>query len=119
CYVVSAADRFYFQDGMISWLSQFSDNVSAKYIAHLFAMPGFQKQIDSLQAGSTVAYLSIAMLKRLRVILPPVELQSQFITFVAQVDKSKFCSERGSQVLQNAVKCMWNVYMGGRVYDKL
>ncbi|MCF2660908.1 restriction endonuclease subunit S [Pseudoflavonifractor phocaeensis] len=57
CYIIKPEDKFYFQDGMITWLSQFSNSVTALYISHLFTMPGFRKQIDGLQAGSTVAYL--------------------------------------------------------------
>ena len=45
--------------------------------------PYIQKQILALQAGSTVAYLSISMLKRLNIILPPLSLQNQFSDFVA------------------------------------
>ena len=52
-------------------------------------MPGLRKQIDSMQAGSTVAYLSIAMLKRLWIMVPSKGVQEQFAAFVAQVDKSK------------------------------
>lgn len=90
CYIIKPEDKFYFQDGMITWLSQFSNSVTALYISHLFTMPGFRKQIDGLQAGSTVAYLSISMTKKLVVMLPPIELQNQFAAFVRQVDKSKF-----------------------------
>ena len=74
CYIVQSDDEFYFQDGMISWLSNFSPKVSSIYISYLFAQPYIQKQIESLQAGSTVAYLSIAMLKKINVILPPKKL---------------------------------------------
>ena len=55
CYIVKVNDRFYFQDGMISWLSGYMDGVTPLYISYLFTMPGFRKQIDSMQAGSTVA----------------------------------------------------------------
>lgn len=89
CYIVQPEDKFYFQDGMISWLSNFSESITALYISHLFEMSGFRKQIDGLQAGSTVAYLSISMTKKLVVMLPPMELQEQFADFVKQVDKSK------------------------------
>lgn len=64
------SDEFYFQDGMISWLSNISEKVSSTYISYLFMQPYIQKQILALQAGSTVAYLSISMLKRLNIILP-------------------------------------------------
>ena len=75
---------------MISWLSKSSENVSSLYISYLFSMGGLQKQIENLQAGSTVAYLSIAMLKQLDIIIPPIEKQSRFSSFVQQLDKSKF-----------------------------
>ena len=90
CYIVKAEDKFYFQDGMISWLSDISENITSLYISELFATTGVQKQIANLQAGSTVAYLSIAMLKKLDIMMPPKALQQQFATFVEQIDKSKF-----------------------------
>ena len=89
CYIVTLDDRFYFQDGMISWLSEYSEEITPLFIQYLFDMSGFRKQIDSLQAGSTVAYLSIAMLKKLNVMLPDRKLQEQFTAFVSQIDKSK------------------------------
>ena len=90
CYIIKESDRFYFQDGMISWLSQFKDYVLPLYISYLFDISGFRKQIDNMQAGSTVAYLSIAMIKKLNVMVPELGLQEQFASFVRQVDKSKF-----------------------------
>ena len=89
CYIIKDEDRFYFQDGMISWLSDYADSITPLYLQYLFARQGFRKQIDSMQAGSTVAYLSIAMLKKLRVMIPPIEAQKNFAAFVDQLDKSK------------------------------
>ena len=101
CYIVRADDKFYFQDGMISWLSEYADGITPLYIAYLFSMPGFRKQIDSMQAGSTVAYLSIAMIRKLKVMLPDMETQNQFSTFVAQVDKSKAVVQAAHVIAQN------------------
>ncbi len=89
CYIVHDEDCFYFQDGMISWLSNYSEEITPLYLQYLFTMSGFRKQIDNTQAGSTVAYLSIAMLKKLQVMVPNKALQEQFAAFVAQTDKSK------------------------------
>ena len=89
CYIVQSDDEFYFQDGMITWLSNYDKRITAVYISYLFEMPGFRKQIDILQAGSTVAYMSIAMTKKLDIMVPPIELQNQFADFVRAVDKSK------------------------------
>ena len=90
CYIIATEDRFYFQDGMITWLSDFDESICSQYIAHLFSMKGVKKQIEGLQAGSTVAYLSIAMTKNLKIMVPPIDLQKNFIAFVEQIDKSKF-----------------------------
>ena len=89
CYIIQDDDEFYFQDGMITWLSKYDEKITPLYISYLFEIPGFRKQIDSLQAGSTVAYLSISMTKKLNVMVPPFELQNQFADFVNQVNKSK------------------------------
>lgn len=104
CYIISEDDEFYFQDGMITWLSNYDENITALYISYLFGMPGFRKQIDALQAGSTVAYLSIAMTKKLNVMLPPIELQNQFANFVQQVDKSKLEAENAIEKLKTLQK---------------
>ena len=89
CYIYRENDRFYFQDGMITWLSKFREDITPLYISYLFLMDGFRKQIDNLQAGSTVAYLSISMTKKLEVMIPPIELQTKFGVFVEQTDKLK------------------------------
>jgi len=110
CYIIGEDDDFYFQDGMISWLSQFEDNVTSDYISYLFSMQGFRKQIASLQAGSTIAYLSIAMLKKLKVMIPDKYLQVQFIMFVKQVDKSKLRIKKALENIELLNKALMQQY---------
>ena len=112
CYIVQSDDEFYFQDGMISWLSNFSPRVSSIYISYLFAQPYIQKQIESLQAGSTVAYLSIAMLKKINVILPPKKLQDDFATFVEHVDQQKQTVQQSLDKLELMKKALLQEYFG-------
>lgn len=75
-------------------------------------MPGFRKQIDSLQAGSTVAYLSISMTKKLNVMTPPIELQNQFADFVTQVDKSKVEIQKALNKTQMLFDSLMQEYFG-------
>lgn len=112
CYIVQSDDEFYFQDGMISWLSNLSTKVSSIYISYLFAQPYIQKQIESLQAGSTVAYLSIAMLKKMNVILPPKKLQDDFATFVEHVDQQKQTVQQSLEKLELMKKARMQEYFG-------
>ncbi|MBP5435687.1 restriction endonuclease subunit S [bacterium] len=112
CYIIKEDDQFYFQDGMISWLSNYSEKITPLYLQYLFMMPDFRKQIDSMQAGSTVAYLSIAMLKKLKVMVPSKELQSDFSNFVSQVDKTKANIQKSLEKSQLLFDSLMQEYFG-------
>lgn len=112
CYIVRPEDEFYFQDGMISWLSDLNSQITSVYLSQLFAMSGIQKQIASLQAGSTVAYLSIAMLKKLNIMLPPLDRQEQFAAFVEQTDKSKVVVQKALNETQLLFDSLMQKYFG-------
>ncbi len=112
CYIIQEEDRFYFQDGMISWLSNYAESITPLYLQHLFTMNGFRKQIDGMQAGSTVAYLSIAMLKKLRIMVPSEEVQSEFAAFVAQIDKSKSVIQKSLDETQLLFDSLMQEYFG-------
>ncbi len=112
CYIIQDEDCFYFQDGMISWLSNYSEEITPLYLQYLFTMSGFRKQIDNTQAGSTVAYLSIAMLKKLQVMVPDKALQEQFAAFVAQTDKSKLAVKQSLEKLETLKKSLMQRYFG-------
>ena len=112
CYIIQEEDRFYFQDGMISWLSNYAENITPLYLQHLFTMNGFRKQIDGMQAGSTVAYLSIAMLKKLRIMVPSEEMQSEFAAFVAQIDKTKSVIQKSLDETQLLFDSLMQKYFG-------
>jgi type I restriction enzyme, S subunit len=112
CYIIKDEDKFYFQDGMISWLSSYVDGITPLYLQYLFTMPGFRKQIDGMQAGSTVAYLSIAMLKKLRVMVPPIKTQNCFALFVEQLDKSKVVVQKALDEAQTLFDSLMQQYFG-------
>ena len=112
CYIVKADDKFYFQDGMISWLSQYAKGITPLYISHLFSIPGFRKQIDSIQVGSTVTYLSIAMIKKLKVMVPDEDTQQQFAAFVTQTTKLKFEIQKSLDETQTLMDALMQEYFG-------
>ena len=49
-----------------------------------------QHQIELVSSGAIMAGINVTKLKQIFVHIPPIELQSQFATFVEQTDKSKF-----------------------------
>lgn len=118
CYIVKKTDKFYFQDGMISWMYNMRQDVSANYIYYLFHMPEFRKQFDSTIAGSTVSYLSIAMLKKLEVLLPPLSAQNDFAAFVREIDKSKLTVQKSLEKLEILKKSLMQQYFGQEGTEK-
>ena len=112
CYIIKDEDKFYFQDGMISWLSGYADSITPVFLQYLFAMPGFRKQIDNMQAGSTVAYLSIAMLKKLRIMIPNKDAQKNYAAFVDQVNESKLTVQQGLDKLELLKQSLMQKYFG-------
>ena len=60
-------------------------------------------------AGSkaTIAHLPGTKLKQLQVVVPPVELQEQFVAFVKQTDKSKFVNYKCLQTAANIYRQEW------------
>ena len=75
-------------------------------------MPDIQKQIANLQVGSTVAYLSIAMLKKLDIMLPPLETQHQYSVFVQQTDKLELVAQKSLEKLEILKKSLMQQYFG-------
>ena len=112
CYIVRLKDKFYFQDGMISWLFDMNNQITSVYLSRLFAMSGIQKQIASLQAGSTVAYLSIQMLKKLNIMVPSLERQKQFAIFVNQTNKAKTAIQKALDEAQLLFDSLMRKYFG-------
>ena len=48
-----------------------------------------QHQIELVSSGAIMAGINVTKLKQILIYLPPMNLQSEFVEFVAQVDKSK------------------------------
>ena len=112
CYIVQDDDKFYFQDGMISWLYNLNKAITPLYLALLFNTRNIKAQIDNLQSGSTVAYLSITMLKKLNIVVPPLTLQNQFADFVKQIDKSKSILQQELDKAQMLFDSLMQEYFG-------
>lgn len=116
CYIMQEGDRFYFQDGMISWLKKGKMEINPIYFKYLFQMPGFRKQIDTVPNGTTVNYLSISRLSELEAMYPPIELQNQFAEFVQQVDKLKFEMQQSLVELENNFNALMQKAFKGELF---
>lgn len=63
-------------------------------------------------AKATIAHLPGAKLKVLKVTVPPIELQNQFVAFLKQTDKSKFEIKQSLEKLELLKKVLMQKYFG-------
>ncbi len=95
CYIVKNEDRFYFQDGMISWLQPCDNNeLSSEFAVSLFSTDEFVEEMNGASNKTTVLYISLDKLAGLHMLYPAKEQQEVYINFVQQSDKSKFELQR-------------------------
>ena len=88
-WCVNTDTPFYFKDGRVLWIRPDRDAVDGVYLRHALSTM-FQMSFSIIASGTTFAELKIFILKELNVPLPELKAQKEFVSFVAQVDKSRF-----------------------------
>ena len=64
--------------------------INGYYLIHLLNSKEMYSKIRKNMGGAAITRLTIAKIKEIKVIVPPIDLQNQFADFVRQVDKSRF-----------------------------
>ena len=59
-----------------------------------------------------MTHLSIAMLKKIDIVVPPLELQEQFAVFVRQVEKTKLSVKKSLEKLETLKNSLMQEYFG-------
>lgn len=88
-YIYKNNDRFYFQDGMITWLKPNKNSIMPLFFLYLFKTCEFKNSLHKYKGGTTVAYLSIKNLSDLLIPVPPLELQQKFAAVAEQIESEK------------------------------
>jgi type I restriction enzyme, S subunit len=72
-WMVDNENPFYFKDGNVTWIKNYSPRVRGSFISQWLKSPNCQEQIKSETIGSTQQALTISALKTLQIVLPPSE----------------------------------------------
>lgn len=74
----------------------------------------FRGKIQNLASGSakSMSNISKERLFKLNIVLPPIEFQEQFATFVTQVDKSKVAVQQALDKTQQLFDSLMQQYFG-------
>ena len=65
-------------------------DLDRQFLAYLLRSDAFVSFINEKVAGAKMPRVSMGVFREFLCIMPPIEMQKQFSTFVSQVDKSKF-----------------------------
>ncbi len=76
--------------------------IDGMFLAHYINSPGIQDYINERKMSVGVPKLAIFRIETMPLILPPMDMQMNFIEFCKQVDKSKYCRGKSRRLLQRA-----------------
>ena len=95
-------------------LIKFKDDsrVLNTFVRSLLQFDYFDDAVLSKVRGGTQKFISLGDIRKLAVIVPPMELQEQFAAFVEQTDKSKLAVQKGLQELEILKKSLMQQYFG-------
>ena len=74
-------------------LLRFHPGNNIKYMWAAINMPETKAQFDGNLKGIGVPNLHLGEIKKTKIVVPPLELQDNFATFIEQSDKSKYINE--------------------------
>ena len=83
-----------------------------EFVQTLSTTPYFRKQIIAQSKTATMTTIGQDGILKAAIILPPVELQQEFLRFVKQTDKSKLAVQKGLQELEILKKSLMQQYFG-------
>lgn len=110
CYIMQNDDKFYFQDGMISWLEKTDIEIESLYIKYLFESKSFKKQIAAASKGAVIDFISLIKLGNLHIMLPDITIQKEFADLVEQNVKFKNQLQLGLEKLDKLYKSVMYKY---------
>ena len=109
--VVKTEKPFCFQRH-IAYLKPNADIVDSEYLRGAILSADVQRQIDEGVKGIAQKTLNLSEIRKIRLPLPPIELQEQFAAFVEQTDKSKLAVQKALEELEILKKSLMQQYFG-------
>ena len=89
-----------------------TNRVNPVYLRCAINNPDTKRQFDSSIKGIGVPNLHLGEIKRTKVLLPPMNQQNQFVTFVEQIDKTKLTIQTSLDKLEVMKKALMQQYFG-------
>ena len=86
--------------------------INGYYLIHLLNSKEMYSKIRKNMGGAAITRLTIAKIKEIKVIVPPIDLQNQFADFIQQVDKSREAVKKSLEKTQQLYDSLMQEYFG-------
>ena len=86
--------------------------VNPLYISHFLETDGGKRQFESKNQNGVKAGLNFDAIKSLKILVPPLERQNEYLNFVQQTDKSKLAIQKSLKKLEILKKALMQKYFG-------
>ena len=86
--------------------------VNPYYFQHFFQSDSLKKALADNTHGGTMDILNLGIVRKIKMPLPPIELQNDFVAFVAQIDKSKSVIQKSLDETQLLFDSLMQKYFG-------
>ena len=84
-YVVRGDGDFYFKDGNLTWMRNFTKAISPQFLYYWLTSPQTQQKLDEVSIGSTQKALTISALKALEIPLPARSTQDEIVEILGAI----------------------------------
>jgi type I restriction enzyme S subunit len=105
-YVVTAADRFHFADGNLTWFRRFKGLYSG-YLKFFFLSPIGKAALQNCVIGSSQQAYTIAALKKAEIPLPPLPIQQRIAGILSAYDELIENSQRRIKILEAMARALY------------
>ena len=96
--------------GRNAFLIRFNDKILPIYIYYLLTSEYGKKQIQRCVRGAVTKTITKEDVRKIKIIVPPINLQNQFAEIVKQIDKQKFEIEKSLKKTQELYESLMEKY---------
>ena len=98
--------------GRNAFLFRYNNNINPVFIYNLLISDYGQNEISKYVRGAVTKTITKDDARKIKIIIPPIELQNKFAEFVKQIDKQKLEIQKSLEETKKLQESLMNKYFG-------
>lgn len=117
---IDAINNYDFEFSMLSSLALLklkTNVINNRYLIKYLNNKSVKEKIVNDMVGGAIKRLTLARIKNIKVVIPPIELQNQFADFVNRIDKLKFEMQKSLEEMKNNFNSLMQRAFKGELFN--